>query len=519
MSNPITANEVAEKAQIPGASFSVSGTVYPKEGGAFLGEGTIKRTENEFVLHLTFPVGGEAPQAEGGTYSREDFWRFEGVIGSNLPIVIEHLAPCGTRHWTNGITSQEYDTHTLSLLPVGLDKMPLKTIGKLLERLQAEVDANDGTLPENLKIEIPGSTEGPEPPSVESPQEPATPSPYADGTWIHAVVLDFPLIHTNGGTQFTEQNDFLGKVTRSTADTFSGSFDGIEYGLLKRGEDLNVYLFLPAATDETIPVETHEQLLTSFLTGLAFATGQHCWPYRVILRQNGKQLLDKLHAVRKLDRTALAPFSERIGFNAKVGSIEWNFSDFLGKATRFFNTNSALSEAASKALWLLRAAGAKGIPGEITLSSLCVLLESLAVLMFEGLNLDAKEDAASFTTAKDAVKGWLEKHPRISETGFSRLLAVVSCSSPLTAAEKYRAVCEHLGLPWEGLMKDAWSTWKTVRHKSVHAALGPDPENPIHDHFSAVGRIAGAINVLVLRLIGYSGIARTSVFEDKHHKI
>ena len=68
-------------------------------------------------------------------------------------------------------------------------------------------------------------------------------------------------------------------------------------------------------------------------------------------------------------------------------------------------------------------------------------------------------------------------------------------------------------------MKGAWGTWKTVRHKSVHAALAAEADSPVQDHFTAVGRIAGAINVLVLRLIGYSGIARTSVYEDKHHKI
>ena len=132
------------------------------------------------------------------------------------------------------------------------------------------------------------------------------------------------------------------------------------------------------------PVGNSEQLLTAFLTGLAFATGQHCWPYRVLIWRNGTQLLDKIRPLGKFDRTSLAPFSERIGFNAAVGSIQWNFADFLGKATRFFNTDSALSQGASKALWLVRAAGAKGMPGEITLSSLCVLLESLAVMMFEG---------------------------------------------------------------------------------------------------------------------------------------
>jgi hypothetical protein len=56
----------------------------------------------------------------------------------------------------------------------------------------------------------------------------------------------------------------------------------------------------------------------------------------VTIRQHGAQLLDKLYVVRELDRTSLGPFSERIGFNAKVGQLEWEFAEFLGKAARFF---------------------------------------------------------------------------------------------------------------------------------------------------------------------------------------
>jgi hypothetical protein len=140
-------------------------------------------------------------------------------------------------------------------------------------------------------------------------------------------------------------------------------------------------------------------------------------------------------------------------------------------------------------------------------------------MMFEELNLESKEEAASFEEAKKEVKGWLEQHPRIAEAGFTRLRNLVGSASLLRPVDKYLAVCNHLGLKWEGLMKDAWNTWDSVRHKKLHAALAAEAKNSIHDHFTAVGRIAGAINILLLRLIGYSGITRTSVFEDKHQTI
>jgi hypothetical protein len=521
----VSADDFAAKMKTVGASFRVTGIVYPKEGGKFDGEGTISRTEDCFCLHLTFPRGGEAPEAKGSTFSRDDFWRFEGVIADNLPVLIEHLGPRGPRHWSNGITAQEYDADTLLLgdakrfeitLPRVICRIwrrVISAIRNLLGRFKWQIGGNDRALADDLNLTISRPLE------IKEAETPPQPSPHGKGTWIHALVLDFPLIHTNARTEFIEQNNFLGRSIRSVADTFSGSFDGIEYGLVQRDKDLNIYLFLASAVDETIPVGVQERLLTAFLTGLAFATGQHCWPYRVLIRRNETQLLDMIRPFREFDRTPLAPFSERIGFNAAVGSIEWNFADFLAKATRFFNTDSALSQAASKALWLLRAAGAKRTPGEITLSSLCVLLESLAVMMFEELNLESKEEAASFEEAKKEVKGWLEQHPRIAEAGFTRLRNLVGSASLLRPVDKYLAVCNHLGLKWEGLMKDAWNTWDSVRHKKLHAALAAEAKNSIHDHFTAVGRIAGAINILLLRLIGYSGITRTSVFEDKHQTI
>jgi len=127
-------------------------------------------------------------------------------------------------------------------------------------------------------------------------------------------------------------------------------------------------------------------------------------------------------------------------------------------------------------------------------------------------------DTASFEDAKKEVNDWLDRHPRRSESGFCRLRNRVVSTGLVRPVDKYRAVCEHLGLKWEGLMKEAWETWDGVRHKSVHAMLS-ERAISVHDHFAAVGRIAGAINILILRLIGYSGITRTSVFEDKHQKI
>jgi hypothetical protein len=110
---------------------------------------------------------------------------------------------------------------------------------------------------------------------TEQSTQPSTPneesrkrSAYATGTWIHAVVLNFPLIHTNGATDFAEKNDFLGESSRSTADTFSGAFDGVKFGLVQRDDDLNVYLFLPGGKTKASQLKFMSSSLLPSLQGL-----------------------------------------------------------------------------------------------------------------------------------------------------------------------------------------------------------------------------------------------------------
>lgn len=372
---PVSSEEFAKQMRVTDASFAISGEVFPKDGGSFAGNGLILRKEGDFVVRLTFPAGAEAPVARGGIYTRDDYWRFRGRVCDKLSLLIDHLGPCGPRHEFNGVATQDYDADTLLIEPSGWD---LKSRSDMEAMIEDRLDQMGSTSDHR---ESQAANEG------DTDSQPEKPSPLANGVWMHALVPSFPLIHTNAGTKTSERNDFLGETSRSSADTFKGSFDGIEYGLVKRDGDLHVYLFSRNASSDSIPASRHEKVLRSFLDALAFATGQHCWPYRILIRKDGRLILDKLHAVGPVDRTSIAPFSERIGFNAAVGKINWSFEDYLAKASRFFNGETAFSEAVAKGLWLLRAAATKGIPGEITLTSMCVLLESLTGMIFDELSL------------------------------------------------------------------------------------------------------------------------------------
>lgn len=190
--------------------------------------------------------------------------------------------------------------------------------------------------------------------------------------------------------------------------------------MVQRDKSLDVYLWL-RTSDSEASLENFEEQLKAFLTGLAFATGQNCWPSQVTIQLDGGLQSHKIFAVRQTKKVAVAPFSERISFNSRVGQIEWDFDAYLGKAALFFGKSGNLSQSAAQALWLLRASNAKGTPGEITLMALCVLLESLSGLIFDELHLESAADDQSFNEAKIETIGWLNGSSKINQNGYIRL--------------------------------------------------------------------------------------------------
>lgn len=171
----ISRDKLAEKLIVLNNKASTKGTVYPKSGGAFYGEGELRRDESDFSLKLTFPPNGEAPAADLQIYTQDDFWRFEGE-SEGIHIKIEGLCPIGVRSVSNGITSQEYTAHAISFTPTDSDKMTIQDLHRLSGAPESE------TVSESEK-----------------------PSPFAKGVWIHARILNFPLIHFNGGTNIAEK--------------------------------------------------------------------------------------------------------------------------------------------------------------------------------------------------------------------------------------------------------------------------------------------------------------------------
>jgi len=83
-----------------------------------------------------------------------------------------------------------------------------------------------------------------------------------------------------------------------------------------------------------------------------------------------------------------------------------------------------------------------------------------------------------------------------------------------------QAVGRHFGLQWETDLLKIFRTWQHARNPLVHDTARA---HRTEDHWKELSlnesRIAGAINILLLKLFGYSGLMKTSAFEESYRTL
>jgi hypothetical protein len=92
----------------------------------------------------------------------------------------------------------------------------------------------------------------------------------------------------------------------------------------------------------------------------------------------------------------------------------------------------------------------------------------------------------------------------------------VQAAAPVNLRAKFDAVTEHLGLASIEGWGEIYKLWSGNRNPICHRmAAGDDSEEDIKADLVAESRIAGAINCIILKILGYSGIVQLSCFEQK----
>ena len=293
--------------------------------------------------------------------------------------------------------------------------------------------------------------------------------------------------------------------------------DNWSFGMIQRGKDLEFVLRKSGGKRSRFDEE--RCVTEAFLRSIAFIHGQHAGPLWMRHRRDGKYVLDWIRPPRQSTRSPHRPFNERIWFNARVGQITWSFNESLLCAFKFFLTKSDLAEEIAELLHQIRDATAGDLVRRVNNIVLCALLDSAVNAICESrIRLEDNPAKQEFDRVRTSIVDTIKEQssPSVDKTtakALDRWSNILSNTSYWYTREKFQAVVDDLGLKWSTDWEDLYKFWDKWRHPIIHRASRSIAE---HDFatFKIQSRIAGAIYLLVLRAMGYKGIAVKSAFED-----
>lgn len=453
--------------------------VLTTHSGEFHGKGMMRIGRDAIKVDMTINKGEQPPEMRAGVFTQQDSWKIRGVIEDDLGFWCNSVAPFGNKNtrYPSGTTRCTFGLNPLELVPSGLDAMPRKARE---EYLRLAVNQN-----------------------APLPSEPYRTDDGQD-VCFSAILLEFPLLAPNWHEEVKGETPLF------------------RYRLVKDKENSDLRVLLESKSGYQSTGEDEDWArFHAFLTALAFVTGVNAWPYRVEYWRDGQKISDRLMAADKLGRTSHAPFSKGLAFNARTEAVEWNFREALGRPAAFFEANTLLSREVSEILYLFRMADHR-VHADITTIALCVLFENFVRLLFSELKLSGSvpgQNLESFEQARQDVLAKIEPKIAAQDAGYTRLANIVRSAQLFTMEQMVGALVSYFSLDAK-YMGQIFQTWKQARHPLVHhKRRAEQSEAELKESMLCESRIGGAINILALRLFGYSGIARVSSFEDDYRKI
>jgi hypothetical protein len=180
-----------------------------------------------------------------------------------------------------------------------------------------------------------------------------------------------------------------------------------------------------------------------------------------------------------------------------------------------------LSRELSQILYLSRVADDR-VHSDISVIAFCTLFENLVRVLFSELDLsnsvpDMKPEA--FEKAKEGLLAHIPPELADGDPAYRRFFNIIKSAQFFRMDEMLTAVVAQLKINPDQMGK-IFRTWKRARNPLVHETRRAEQsEAGIRDSILNESRIAGGINVLTLKAIGYSGWARISSFEDSYCEI
>jgi len=464
------------------------------------GKGLLTINSDSLKLRMVLDDGQVAPNCKPGVYTESDCWQLTGTIEDFIPFNCEvhGTSPGMSIQWDKRRQNLTFDLNQIELVPTGWDALTLQQREQLDQQLHEM----------NRNVEVKDVPKTDSQPNQNSKRH----------VYFYARIANYPLPTSLGkATETITKNPYFGESSGWRLDTIMGDIRHHEFAFIKEsdGADLEIYIKSKEGFQSSNEDEDWDYFY-GIMRSLSFVLGVHAWPYQIQYWRNGPRIVNRITPTRHLAKTVHAPFHMQ----------NFDFQDVIRRASEFFGSKSALSKEVAEILFLFReAADFEFVHGDITVLTSCVLFESLVNQLFKGLNLEEKSlrenaDLELCKVAKTEIAAQIKEFISIKGKGYERLYNVVSHMQLFTVREKLQAVANHFGLEWQGDMEDVFKTWQKARDPLVHGKGRANlSEADRKDLMLAESRIAGAINILVLKTVGYSGKMSASVFEGKYRQI
>lgn len=464
-------------------------------GKQFEMNGSFRIEGERFILDLIQRSGEELPQS-GGFVGASQFWEITGVIENSL------------RFRCRGIPS----SHTTSMGPVSTTGARFK-----VDRLELESDTSIHEHTEaviaDLQTEQPQRDLEDEPIGLQPPSETASDVGYEFCSRIPGVKPVF----TTDFTTTVKTNAYLAPQELYRRDTFRGQTNEVEFALIEDREDTVIHMRYRAG--KTASEAGARARFTALLQAVSFTHGWECWPQRFLVERGVQVVEDVINARRSVPSTSYTLLSETACANGA------DLANAIILAMNFFATDNHTSRQVRTLLRIARQAGAPGVGLDLGTVGLCTVFEGVVRALYKEANLEdhlieQSAELQSFEQARKEVLAELNSEARASDDAFNRLQHIIRSAEAVRTREKVRALAQHLQVDWDRIVRPGFDAWSNERNPVAHGSYAEQKDEAlIATRVFNMSRIAGLINLLIAKRIGYSGLAVRSRLEDDYVRL
>jgi hypothetical protein len=450
----------------------VTNVLLHAEGSRVKGQGLLEITSEKLALHLEIGSKTAMPRRQKNIWKTEDFWSLSGTIEGDLRFSCYRVSPGRrTDHWKAESISRTVQVLHLSAIELQPDRWDKLTDAQKCKAIG---------LPSTKKHKFPKVI-------------------------FKAVLVGCEQIFVNASTDTEIDNDFLGKRETSAADTFIDRANDYDFALIKEGEDLHVH-FRSKAGFRSKNEQDDRRRFWALMTAISFTHGIHPSPFRLTYWRNGRKRFDQISSAQPVIKSPHAPFDDGLGRSVGRDRSGARKSP-IRIAAKFFERQRALSPKLSHLLFVCRASTAESVDLRVRTLPLCSLFEGVVNLLFDHLKLEKelrKKDPRfdEYVRQRDRLCSRLKKFAAKNNSALRRLAGSLEHAKAFGVKHKFRALSDHFQLNRKEMSRH-FESWKKRRNPLSHGEWDSSIEDFIHQ-----SRIAGAINIFVLKLMGYSGRVR-----------